>query len=324
MRAWVLRDYMDIVLDADLPMPNGTGVLIRVLATGICGSDLSVFKGTPVMRNRWRPPLILGHEVVGVVEEGPAALLGQRVAIHPAIPCGECKLCLSGRDYLCPRRVQLGFHFPGGLAEYIRVPVNQVYPIAQDIPVWKGALVEPLAVCLHAWGKVSTPRTNQALVVGGGGIGGLLTWVLARSGVRVTLVEMNPSRAEFLRSLGIVAQVLDTLSELPYGEYPLVLDTVGNADTFGHCQRACTPGGQVVVLGLGDFEAPFMLQETILGERSVHGSYLFTRQEFSHAIELLQELPDTFVSLWPVERTDEAIRSLLAGKISEPKLIVTW
>lgn len=170
MRAWVLHDYGRLVLE-EAPTPQGEGVLVRVVAVGVCGSDLSVYKGSAAMRARWHPPLVLGHEVAGVVEEGPPHLLGRAVALHPAIPCGTCGQCQAGRPHLCPRRIHLGFHLSGGLAERVRIPEAQAYPLPPGLPAWKGALAEPLAVALHGVnrGLESLPRRPWSWAEGASG-----------------------------------------------------------------------------------------------------------------------------------------------------------
>ncbi|WP_018112294.1 zinc-dependent alcohol dehydrogenase [Thermus igniterrae] len=321
MRAWVLRDYGALALE-ERPVPQGPGLLLRVVATGLCGSDLGVFKGTPAMRARWHPPLVLGHEVAGVVEEGPEGLLGQVVAVHPAIPCGTCPFCRRGKPHLCPERVHLGFHLPGGLAQWIRIPEGQVYPLPRGLPPWKGALAEPLAVVLHG-ARLGQPEPGEeALVLGGGALGGLAAWLLGRWGLRVSLREPNPARAEVLRRLGLVEEVWE--GPPPEGGFPLVLDTVGLEATLPQALRACAPGGRVVVLGLGGVEAPLALQDLVLREKAVQGSYLFTPEEFAEAVSLLEDLPEALVRRWPAAEAQEAFTALAQGQVPEPKLVLEW
>lgn len=323
MRSWVLVDYGELVLEEG-SLPQGKDPLVRVVAAGICGSDLGVFKGIPSMRARWQPPLILGHEVAGVVEEGPPHLVGRAVAVHPAIPCGNCPLCRSGQHHLCLQRQHLGFHLPGGLAQWIRIPEAQLYPLPPHLPPWKGALAEPLAVALHGINRGNPPPGARVLVLGGGAIGGLVAWLLSDRGVRVFLLETNVSRARTLEALGLTEEVLESPDALPQMDFPLVLDTVGTAETLSHALSASAPGGRVVVLGLSGQEASLNLQDLVLGERSVLGSYLFTREEFSEAVQLLSKLPDDLVRLWPAERTPEAFQELLQGRVREPKLVLVW
>ena len=177
MRAWVLEDFGRLEVRC-LEPPKGPDLLLRVAACGVCGSDLSVYKGSPAMRARWQPPLVLGHEVAGVVVEGPPDWLGRAVAVNPLVACGSCTHCRGGLENLCPERTNLGFHYPGGFAEEIRVPLRQLYPLPPGLPPWKGALAEPLAVALRAVELAGSLLGRRALVVGGGAIGSLVAWAL--------------------------------------------------------------------------------------------------------------------------------------------------
>jgi threonine dehydrogenase-like Zn-dependent dehydrogenase len=320
MKAWVLRDFGNLALE-EWPVPEGSGLLLRVVATGICGSDLGALKGTPLMRARWHPPLVLGHEVAGVVEAGPPELLGKAVALHPAPPCGLCPSCRQRKPHLCERRVHLGFHRPGGLAERILVPPEAAYPLPEGLPPWKGALAEPLAVALHGAALAGAEKGEEVLVLGGA-IGSLVAFTLGLRGARVHIAEANPRRAAVLArlALGKVAGAPEAFGKT----FPLVLDTVGQEASLKAALDACAPGGRVTVLGLGAVESPLPLARLVLEEKRVQGSYLFTPEEFAEAVALLPRLPEGLVRLWPMTQADKAFHSLLAGEVSEPKLVLVW
>ena len=321
MKAWVLQDYGVLSL-VETAEPSGQGVLLRVEACGLCGSDLSAYKGTSAMRARWRPPLVLGHEVAGVVEEGPPELLGQAVAVHPASPCGLCSTCRQRRPHLCERRVHIGYHCPGGLAERILVPPEAAYPLPKGLPSWKGALAEPLAVALHGAALVGSEKGEEVLVLGGGAIGSLAAFALGLRGARVHIAEANPRRATFLARLGLgkVAAAPEAFGKT----FPLVLDTVGQEASLKAALDTCAPGGRVTVLGLGGVEIPLPVAYLVLEEKQVQGSYLFTPEEFAEAVALLPRLPEELVRLWPITQADQAFRSLLAGEVPEPKVVLVW
>ncbi|WP_243092535.1 zinc-dependent alcohol dehydrogenase [Thermus hydrothermalis] len=323
MRSWVLKDYRQMALE-ERPEPAGEGLLLKVVAVGICGSDLSVYKGTPAMRARWRPPLVLGHEVAGLVEEGPSNLVGRPVALYPALACGDCEACQGGKPHLCPKRLHLGFHLSGGLAERIRVPEALAYPLPEGLPLWKGAVAEPLAVTLHAVRLAKPQSGERALVVGGGAMGALAAWLLNALGVRVHLLEPQEQRGQILLSLGLVEVWMQEAGDLSPGVYPLVLDTVGLEATLVQGLRALAPGGRAVVVGLSGLEAPLDLQDLVLREKAILGSYLFTPGEFKEALSLLPQLPESLVRLWPAERADEAFSALLEGRVPEPKVVLVW
>ena len=187
----------------ELEEPGKSGLLVRVACCGVCGSDVAAYLGKEVMRERWQLPLVLGHEVSGVVEEGPEEWVGKGVAVNPLVSCGNCRACRVGRENLCRRRRHIGFHEVGGFAERIRVPVEQLVPLPVGVEVWKGALAEPLAVALRVEELAGPGDGRQALVVGGGGIGALVAWALGRVGWRVCVAERSSARRSWLEGLGV-------------------------------------------------------------------------------------------------------------------------
>jgi len=317
MKVVVLEDYGRFE-DRSLEVPSEGGVLIRVAACGICGSDLSVYKGTPAMRARWKPPLILGHEIAGIVTDGPEKWLGQAVTVNPLVPCGQCDQCRSGYSNLCINRTNIGFHYSGGFAEQIRVPLAQLYALPQGMPLWKGALAEPLAVAVRAVELAGMVSGHRVLVLGGGAIGTLVAWVLARMGATVSVTEHNPLRRTWLRSLGFIAEVLQTST----AEYHAVIDTVGAKDTPALAVSIVKPGGTVVLVGLGDVEVPLPLQRVVLQEITLRGSYVFTHADFARATQILLELPDELAIQRPFTQAQGAFDDLLSGKLAASKVVL--
>jgi threonine dehydrogenase-like Zn-dependent dehydrogenase len=317
MQAWVLEDYGRLSVHHH-ETPAGAGVLLQVAACGICGSDLSVYKGAPAMRARWKPPLVLGHEIAGTVQEGPPDWLGQAVAVNPLVACGQCPACWEGLSNLCAHRTNIGFHYWGGFAEQIRVPISQLHRLPAGVPLWKGALAEPLAVALRAVELAGPVLGRPVLVLGGGAIGTLAAWLLAQAGARVTVSERNPLRAAWLEGLGFIAEVMPT----PSGQYDRVLETVGAQSTLTLAVNATRPGGSVVLVGLSDLEAPLPLQRTVLQEIRIQGSYVFTQAEFARATALLAHLPDTLAVRRPFAMAQTSFEELLAGRLAEAKVVL--
>lgn len=154
-------------------------------------------------------------------------------------------------------------------------------------------------------------------------MGSLVAWNLKRQGAGVALVEPHKGRAALLVALGLADRVLSSL-EADTDDFPLVLDTVGSEGTVSQALRASSPGGRVVVLGLGSLEAPLNLQGLVVGERTLLGSYLFIPEEFSEAVDYLKYLPENLVKLWPAAKAQEAFLALLEGRIPEPKVVLLW
>src|ERR687884_539310 len=159
----------------EVPEPTvepGT-VIVRPGAVGICGSEVEGYLGK--MGNR-TPPLVMGHEFAGIVTEvGEGVsedLVGREVAVNPLSSDGTCPLCRAGYTNLCPNRALIGIHSPGGFAEYVLAPHQNVYPLPDDAGPRIGALAEPLANGVHAvrLGLVGD-AVERAIVIGAGTIG---------------------------------------------------------------------------------------------------------------------------------------------------------
>ncbi len=317
MKALMFRARGQMVYE-EIPSPEpGPGeVLLDVIACGICGSDLEGYMGTPGMAARRVPPLLLGHEFVGRVRQGPQEWVGRVVAVYPLVTCNACRYCRSGRQHLCPRRELIGLHRPGAFAEQVVVPLDRLFPLLDGIPPWRGALAEPLAVAWHALTLAGPLLGQEVCVVGGGAIGFLCAWLARRSGAHVQVVEIHPGRQTYLRSKAFA--VTTALED----EVDVVIDTVGLEATRRQALQAVVPGGTVVFVGLHDDETSLPMYPVILGERRVQGSYAYAMDDFAHAVNLVGEIPDDFVARWPLARGAEAFARLAKGEAPAVKILL--
>src|SRR5579871_161369 len=161
-----------------VPIPEiGPGeVLIKVAYSGICGSELSGYLGMNSLR---KPPLIMGHEFSGHIEQidaqaatdFPALKVGTLVTANPLISCGHCSYCQSGRHQLCPQRKLLSASLPGSNAQYVAVAASALYPIPEGLSPTTAALTEPTACAVHVADVLRPRPMESALVIGAGPIG---------------------------------------------------------------------------------------------------------------------------------------------------------
>jgi len=186
--------------NVEVPQLTPNGVLVRVRAAGICGSDLHYYfegkNGDFVIRE----PLIPGHELAGEVEEIGAGVNrirpGMRVAVHPGRNCGDCPACRAGRGNLCRNVFFMGScsrfpHMQGGFADYVLVNESQCYPVARDLPFSTASFAEPLAVALHAVERAGSLLGRSVLVVGAGPIGLLVLLAARRAGAeRICITDI--------------------------------------------------------------------------------------------------------------------------------------
>lgn len=192
MKAWVLHDVADIRYETvDDPILQDHEVLVEVKAAGICGSDLPRI----YQNGAYSYPLIPGHEFAGTVA-GTGALatgawIGQRVGVFPLIPCRECAPCRKKQYELCRNYSYLGSRRNGGFAEYAAVPEENLIRISDTVTFAEAAMLEPMAVAVHAMRQSGARRTDKVAICGAGTIGMLLFLFLKESGVRDVYVFGN-------------------------------------------------------------------------------------------------------------------------------------
>lgn len=246
--------------DEAAPVAGPGSSLVRVEAVGLCGSDLHWYADGGIGDATLLRPLVLGHEIAGVVQGGP--LDGQRVALDPAVPCGTCDTCLSGHRNLCPV-VRFAGHgaVDGGLQELIVWPDAQLHPLPAGIGAAQATVLEPLGVAVHAVDLAHVRLGSSVAVIGCGPIGLLLLQVLRAAGAaRVIAVEPLAHRRDAARRYG-ADSVLDPAQLRPDGVFvtglgaegvDVVLEVVGSAAAVELAVRAARPGGRVVLVGIPD------------------------------------------------------------------------
>lgn len=317
------------------PVPRPDEAVVRVEATGICGSDLAGFQGRS---SRRQPPLILGHEVVGRIETSPSdarLLLGQRVVVNPLQTCGECSACRHGADNQCRHWRLLGMDgVPGGFAEYVAVGARNVVPIPDQMPVEVAALVEPLANTVHVF-RLFGPVVPERLLILGAGTQGILALLAARYyGIaHVAMSERDVARRELARELG--AEVCWSPEEgdltqnvrrwAPDGT-DIVLEAVGTSDTRKMAVDTVRNGGKVILLGLHEQDTTLDFSRVVRREVTLQGSFAYTRHDFEESLRLLisgtLELR-RFVETLPLSRGQEAFLRAAQGLGKTLKLLLT-
>ncbi len=252
------------VVEADGPAPGPGEVLLRVRAVGICGSDLHIFREARIGGDPVGESFTPGHECMAVVEaagEGVAAeLVGRRVAVDPAIPCGSCPACRAGWGNLCPAVRFLGAPpVAGVLAELHAHPAAAVEPLPGELSDDAGMMLEPLGVAAHALrvGRVKAGRS--AAVLGSGTIGLSCIMLLSRMGVSpIVATDVLDYRLEAARELGATHvlnpgrdAVSDAVRELTGGQgADYVLECAGEAGTARQMAEAAAIGGKLLVMGI--------------------------------------------------------------------------
>jgi L-iditol 2-dehydrogenase len=299
-------------------------VLVRVVAVGICGSDIHYFREGRIGDQVVRYPAVLGHECAGVVESvGPAAARlkpGDRVAVDPAVVCGRCDQCLDFRPNTCRRLLFLGSpgQLPGCLSEYIVMPGQNCYPLPESMTLEEGVLVEPLSIALHSLRILGGRAPEKTAVLGAGPIGlSVLLAARALAPGTVYVTDKIEDRLEAARHAGAAwagnPDRQEIVAEIASRE-PQLLDAVFecSADQAALDQAVdlLKPGGRLVVVGI---PAPDRISLDIHKLRRKEITLLNVRRQrycFPEAIELAAVGPvDQRFMLTHVFDLDEAARA---------------
>jgi threonine dehydrogenase-like Zn-dependent dehydrogenase len=314
MKALVWYGERDIRYeDAPDPEPADGEVVFDVELAGICGSDLHGYRGHPGPRV---PPLVLGHEVIGVVD-------GERFTVYPLVACGTCERCRAGEDNLCAAWRLLGMHRPGAFAERIAVPRSMLVPLPDGIDARRAVLAEPLACCVGALAPHEVVG-REVVVFGAGPIGLLTAHLAAREGAHVTVVDPLAERRENAYALGAHEGVADG-EELEAGGADLVVDAAGFEATWRAGIAAVRSGGDVVVLGLGQADAPFPMAVLVRRAIRLRGQFAYSRADFARAVAILGEgdVGLDWLSDAPLSEGAEAFANLVDRPARYAKVLLT-
>ncbi len=318
---------------APRPVPGPGEVLMRVAAVGICGSELEGYLGHSSIR---QPPLVMGHEFCGTLVDATSGQgnAEQLVAVNPLLSCGDCPRCRTGEEYLCRRRTLIGAHRPGAFAGYVSVPERSLIALPRDLSPALGALVEPLAVALHAL-RLGGAAPDQHVAVWGAGSIGTLVALGARSlGItRISLVDTNPGRLQVITNLrlgtAINPRLEDTtaiLAAATGGEgIDLAIDTVGSHITRSAAVACTRNGGTITLVGLRDQDTSFDVNKIVRSEQRLLGSYTYSPADLAYAVTLLStgQIPqDTWLECRSLDAGPAAFAGLVAGSITTSKIVL--
>jgi L-iditol 2-dehydrogenase len=286
----------------DMPVPNvgPEDVLIRVRATGICGSDLHTFRGVHAFR---KCPVVLGHEMAGdVVEVGPSVKgfkTGDRVTMEPQIPCGHCDYCRRGLYQLCLNKATIGLEgWQGTLAEYFVCRQDSVHHLPDSVSYVQGAVVEPLAVGMHGVRRAGVNMGSSVAVLGAGTIG-LTAMIEARAAGATTIfaTDVASFNLDVATKVGATHTINTKTQDLdaeirkvcPNGVDAAII-TAGFPVVFEQALQILAKGGTCTNIAMWEHSATIKdMNHFLTFEQTINASWLYNRGDFRAVIDLLAQ-----------------------------------
>ncbi len=341
MRACVLHGPKDLRLeDIPLPEPMAGQVRLRMGGVGICGSDLHYYHLGRVGNAVVREPMILGHELSGVVDAvGPGVTglaPGQKVIINPTNECGVCAYCRSGRQNLCPSLSYYGSaartpHVQGIMVEYPLVQARQCVAVSNDMPLDQAACVEPLAIALHAASRAGHLLGKRVFISGAGPVGCLVAAVSRLNGANeICISDMESFPLSVASRFGadrtLPADRPETMREME-NACEVCFEASGAIGGMQSCLRNVAPGGTVVHIGfLSSEEVAYPINTMIIRKETTVCGSLRAYQEFPLAARLVEsgrlDLTPLISGTYPLDRAEEAIL-VASDKTRAMKIVIS-
>jgi 2-desacetyl-2-hydroxyethyl bacteriochlorophyllide A dehydrogenase len=338
MKALVYHGKGDLrITEVNKPRCDNGYAIIEVKNAGICGTDLTIYNGK---HPRAKPPVILGHEFSGIIVERegkdrPDLKEGDQVTAEPTFSCGQCELCRSGYYHICYQKGLYGIDVDGAFARFIRVPLKTLFKLPEGASFEEGAMVEPLAVAVRAVG-ISTLKVGESVVVLGGGPIGLLTAQVARAAgaANVVIVEPIDLRMRIAQKLGFA--VLDPERATPENvleatkgrDIDVVFDAAGSPPAARLGTELVKRTGRIILVSIYKNPVPYDLGAVTYGEICIMGTCIYTFQDFSKALSILDEGKIQLLPLishrFRLENGIEAFEALMKGKNTQKVLLTIF
>lgn len=332
MKAAILTDIKKIEYkNVEIPQIGKDEILIKVVETGICGSDLLTYKGAHPYK---KPPIILGHEVCGVVDYVEAKVKGikkgDKVCVESYSACGRCMYCKENRQNLCIDKQNSGSgNWQGSFAEYFKAPKNSVYKIPKNVSFSEGALVEPLAISLHALRLYSSVKRKNMVIIGSGNIG-LSSLVCAKKlGVKKVLcTDISEFKGDLASKLGADSFInvskeglVDSVERIFKNGADVTLIAADYPQVTDEAIDITKRYGEIVMVSYFEKNLNVNWNKLIRKELTLKGSALSCKKDFLTIIKWLKNKeihPLPMIShRFPLEKTEEAMNAMdkNSGKI---------
>ncbi len=327
------------IQDVKKPAIGDEDILVKIAACGICHTDLHyIDHGTPTFKE---PPIILGHEPSGIVEEAGANVKkfkeGDRVLIPAVLTCGVCDFCRDGRENICNSMVMLGNHIDGAYAEYIKVPAKDVCHLPDEIPLEEGSIIaDAISTPFHAVKNRAQVKPGDTVVVFGcGGIGINVIQVAAAVGGLVIAVDIADKKLEMAKKFGAVATVNPTkveklgkeIKKMTGGGADIAIEAIGRPDTIEAAFGTLRKGGRLVVVGFSGKNITVSAAKIMFFEMEIVGSLGCRPLDYPKLIEMVRygkiKVAEMVTNRFALDNINDAFDLLRSGDENVIRSIVT-
>ena len=313
------------------PTKKSGEALVKVYASGICGSDMHAYHGKDERRI---PPLILGHEFSGTSLDGK--FKNKEVVINPLISCENCDYCKNKREHLCPQRTMIGMSTPtkrdGGLAELVSVPEQNIFEVPKGLNMKEAALAEPTAVALHAVllaeANLKKPLSECKILIQGAGAIGLLCGLVLnkeKNSSNIIMSDPNKKRLDECEKYLKASFVAPADKSIKENHFDLILESVGLEITRHQAINSIAPGGTIVHIGLTQPSGTFNFKKLTIQEVTLVGTYCYTNDDFKNSLVILKDkkLGDLgWIEYRDLKKGSDAFQEIHNGTCVAPKIIL--
>jgi threonine 3-dehydrogenase len=324
----------------EIPLPKIgiSDVLIKVLRTGICGTDVHIYKWNEWAQATIPVPMAIGHEFVGeIVETGSNVSdfhAGEIVSGEGHVVCGRCRNCFAGRRHMCAHTQGIGVNRPGAFAEYIALPMSNVWPVHPSIPLDIAAIFDPFGNAVHT--ALSFPVLGEdVLVTGAGPIGVMGAAVAAHAGARYTVItDVNPYRLDLARKMGVTRAVdvrdtklADVQKELGMTEgFDVGMEMSGTAAGFRDMLANMAHGGKIAMLGIPDEEISIDWRTVIFNMLTIKGVYGREMYETWYKMTVMLQsgldIGSIITHRFPYAEFEKGFEAMMSGRSG--KVVLSW
>lgn len=316
----------------EVPKPNaGPGeIVVKVSACGVCHTDLHyIDSGVPTFK---KPPIILGHEASGIVDEIGEGVTqfkgGERVLLPAVLSCGVCRFCRTGRENVCENMIMFGNNIDGSYAEYVKAPAKDTFLLPDEIPLEEGAIIaDAITTPYHAVvNRGGVKPGDKVVVFGCGGVGLNVVQIASAVGAYCVAVDILDKKLEYAKSLGAaetinakqVERIDKEVRKLTHGGADVAFEAIGNPSTMEQAFTCLRTGGRLVVVGYSDKNMNLNLGRTMYREMEVVGSLGCRPVDYPRVIELARvgkiKVKELVTRKFPLTEINEAFDLLRKGE----------